>query len=453
MKNATTGLTGNRNDRQNPPNSRLTIQHRPVDTLRLDPRNPREHSKKQIAQVAESIRAFGFNVPVLIDDDNKIIAGHGRVLACQLLGISEVPTICLSHLSPEQVRAFIIADNKLTENATWNEILLGEQLKSLSEIDLNFSLEATGFEMGEIDVLIEGISQPGARAQDDPADVLPDQSEILVSAPGDWWQLGKHRVLCGNALEPASYDRLMSQQLAAVVFTDPRYNVPVDGHASQLGKKQHRDFTMACGEMSRAEFTDFLRTMCKRLVSASRDGAIHFICMDWRHIGELLDASKDVYDEVKNMCVWVKENAGKGSLYRSQHQLILVFKQGKQSHRNNVQLREFGRCRSDVWQYPGANSFSRATGTTPAWARFTAVSTNLFSYSSRASNHTATMCSWGNSVVPGAMSGSTRARIHFPAQPPKGTCSTSTLQASLSPSSQMPSWTARRGATSFWILF
>ncbi len=361
MKNATTGLTGNRNDRQKPANSRLTIQQRQIDTLRLDLRNPREHSKKQIAQIAESIRAFGFNVPVLIDDDNKIIAGHGRVLACQLLDISEVPTICLSHLSPEQVRAFIIADNKLTENATWNEILLGEQLKSLSEIDLNFSLEATGFEMGEIDVLIEGISQPGARAQDDPADVLPDQSEILVSAPGDWWQLGKHRVLCGNALEPASYDRLMSQQLAAVVFTDPRYNVPVDGHASQLGKKQHRDFTMACGEMSRAEFTDFLRTMCKRLVSASRDGAIHFICMDWRHIGELLDASKDVYDEVKNICVWVKDNAGMGSLYRSQHQLILVFKQGKQSHRNNVQLGQFGRSRSNVWQYPGANSFSRAT--------------------------------------------------------------------------------------------
>ena len=337
------------------------IQQRPVDTLRLDPRNPREHSKKQIAQVAESIRAFGFNVPVLIDDDNKIIAGHGRVLACQLLGITEVPAICLSHLSPEQVRAFIIADNKLTDNSTWNEILLGEQLKSLSEIDLNFRLEATGFEMGEIDVLIEGLSQPGDSAQDDPADVLPDQSEILVSAPGDWWQLGKHRVLCGNALEPASYDRLMSQQLAAVVFTDLPCNVPIDGHASGLGKKQHRNFAVASGKMSPAEFTDFLGTVCKRLVSASRDGAIHFLCIDWRHVGELLGAGREAYDEVKNMCVWVKENAGKGSLYRSQHQLILVFKQGKHSPSNNVQLGRFGRCRSNVWQYPGANSFSRAT--------------------------------------------------------------------------------------------
>ena len=207
MNNLTTIRTSDRTDPRKPPNSelaqdRLEIQHRPVDTLQLDPLNPREHSKKQIAQIAESIRAFGFNVPVLIDDKNKIIAGHGRFLACRLLGITEIPTICLGHLSPEQIRAFIIADNKLTENATWNEILLGEQLKSLSEIDFNFSLEATGFEMGEIDVLIEGLSQPGDSAQDDPADVLPDQSAILVSAPGDWWQLGKHSVLCGDALDP-----------------------------------------------------------------------------------------------------------------------------------------------------------------------------------------------------------------------------------------------------------
>jgi ParB-like chromosome segregation protein Spo0J len=366
VKNLTTVRTSDRTARREPPSSdlaqdRLTIQHRPVDTLRLDPRNPREHSKKQIAQVAESIRAFGFNVPVLIDDDNKIIAGHGRVLACQLLGITEIPTICLGHLSPEQIRAFIIADNKLTENATWNESLLGEQLKSLSEIELNFSLEATGFEMGEIDVLIEGLSQPGDSAQDDPADVLPDQSEILVTAPGDWWQLGKHRVLCGDALEPGSYDRLMTQQRAAVVFTDPLCNVPTHGHALGRGEKQRRDFPTACGDMSRAEYTDFLGTVCKRLVSASCDGAIHFLCIDWRHVGVLLAAGMETYDELKNICVWVKDNARIGSLYRSQHQLILVFKQGKQSRRNSAQLGQFGRRRSDVWQYPGANSISRAT--------------------------------------------------------------------------------------------
>jgi DNA modification methylase len=365
VKNARTIVTSDRTDRHEPCNSgpaqdRLAIEQRQIDALRLDALNPREHSKKQIAQIAESIRAFGFNVPVLIDDDNKIIAGHGRFLACKQLGITEVPTICLSHLSPEQIRAFVIADNKLTENSTWNEILLGEQLKSLSEIELNFSLEATGFEMGEIDLLIEGLSQPGDVAQD-PANVVPDDSETSVSSPGDWWQLGKHRVLCGDALELGSYERLMTKQLADIVFTDPPYNVPIDGHASGLGKKQHRDFGMACGEMSQAEFTDFLRTVCKRLVGASHDGAIHFICMDWRHVGELLDAGRDAYDEVKNICVWVKNNGGMGSLYRSQHELILVFKQGKDSHRDNVQLGQFGRYRSNVWQYPGANSSFRAT--------------------------------------------------------------------------------------------
>jgi DNA modification methylase len=339
--------------------SRLMIQHLPIDTLQLDPHNPREHSEKQIAQIAESIRAFGFNVPVLIGDDGRIIAGHGRVLACKQLGITEIPTIRLSHLSPDQVRAFVIADNKLTENSTWNEILLGEQLKSLAEIDLDFSLETTGFEMGEIDILIEGLSQPSDNAED-PADALPDESGIPVSSPGDCWQLGKHRVLCGDALEITSYQRLMGQQLADLVFTDPPYNVPIDGHASGSGKKHHHDFAMACGEMNRAGFTDFLTTVCKRLVGASREGAIHFICMDWRHVGELLDAGRQVYDEVKNICVWVKNNAGMGSLCR-QHEFVIVFKQGQHSHRNNVQLGQFGRNRSNVWQYPGANSFSRST--------------------------------------------------------------------------------------------
>jgi len=361
MTNAKTVLMADPSERLETGSSRLVIQHRRIDTLHLDPLNPRAHSQKQVAQIAESIRAFGFNVPALIDDSNKIIAGHGRVLACQLLGIAEIPTICLSHLSPAQIRAFIIADNKLTENSTWDEILLAEQLKSLSQIDLSFSLEATGFEIGEIDLLIDGLSQASDATQD-PADDLPEQSEILVSTSGDCWQLGKHRVLCGDALEAASYDRLMAQKLAALVFTDPPYNVPIDGHASGLGKKQHRNFAMACGEMSRTEFTEFLATVCKRLVGASREGSIHFIFMDWRHVGELLEAGRNEYDEVKNICVWVKDNAGMGSLYRSQHELILVFKHGKQSHRNNVQLGQFGRYRSNVWLYPGANSFSRASG-------------------------------------------------------------------------------------------
>ena len=266
VRNAKTVLIADRSEREKTPSSRLTIQHQPVDTLQLDPSNPRENSEKQIAQIAESIRAFGFNVPVLIDEHNKIIAGHGRVRAGKRLGMTEIPTIRLSHLSPNQARAFIIADNKLTENSTWNEPLLAEQLKSLSEIDLNFSLEATGFEMCEIDLLIEGLSQPGDATQD-PADGLPEQSEILVTSPGDCWQLAKHRLLCGDALVPESYERLMTRQRAAMVFTEPRHNVPNNGHASGLGKRQHRDFAMARGEMSRVEFAELVEDTIRRIES------------------------------------------------------------------------------------------------------------------------------------------------------------------------------------------
>jgi hypothetical protein len=290
----------------------------------------------------------------------RVIAGHGRLLACKLLGMTEVPTISLAHLSPFQIRAFVIADNKLTENSTWNEVLLGEQLKTLSEVELNFSLEATGFEMGEIDLLIEGLA-PSADSTQDPADAIPEKPGFGVTKPGDWWKLGEHRLLCGDALDPVSYVRLLGDRLAAVIFADPPYNVRIDGHASGLGKTKHHDFAMASGEMSRAEFTDFLRRVCSRLARSSANGSIHFICMDWRHVGELLDAGGEVYDELKNICVWVKDNAGMGSFYRSHHEFILVFKQGTRSHRNNVQLGQFGRYRTNVWQYPGANSFSRST--------------------------------------------------------------------------------------------
>jgi len=182
-----------------------------------------------------------------------------------------------------------------------------------------------------------------------------------VTAVGDLWQLGKHRVLCGDALDRASYSRVMGNRLAALVFTDPPYNVPIDGYASGLGKKQHSNFIMASGEMSEAEFTDFLSNACNLLARYSYDGSIHFICMDWRHVGELLAAGRAAYDDLKNLCVWTKDNAGMGSFYRSQHELIFVFKSGRNSHRNNVQLGQYGRYRTNVWNYPGVNSFSRST--------------------------------------------------------------------------------------------
>jgi len=288
-----------------------------------------------------------------------VIAGHGRLGACRELGWGEVPTLCLDHLSPEQARAFRIADNRLTEIAVWDERLLAQQLKDLSLLGLDFNIEVTGFEMAEIDLRIAGLEDVPERA-DDPADAVPEVSAgPSVSKLGDLWLLGGHRVFSGNALHPKGVAALMGDERAAMVFTDPPYNVPIDGHASGLGAVHHRPFPMASGEMDAAEFTAFLGETFRNLCAFSVDGALHYICMDWRHVEELLAAGRDAYGELKNLCVWVKDNAGMGSLYRSQHELVFVFKHGRQGHRNNVQLGQFGRNRSNVWHYPGANSFAR----------------------------------------------------------------------------------------------
>ena len=337
----------------------LKIIYRSIEDLTPDPANPRRHSKKQIRQIAASIEEFGFVVPILINRDRRIIGGHGRALAGCAVGMTEVPTVCLDHLTPAQLRAFAIADNKLTENATWDDRLLAEQLRDLSLLGLDFSLEVTGFEMGEIDLRIASLEESPAPG-DDPADVLPEVSVgPWVSQLGDLWFLGHHRLVCGSALDAGAVAVMMGEERAAAIFTDPPYNVQIDGHASGLGAVHHRPFPMASGEMNKAEFTAFLARALCNLVAFSTAGSLHYICMDWRHLDELLAAGGEAYGELKNLCVWVKHNSGMGSLYRSQHELIFVFKQCAAAHRNNIQLGQFGRNRSNVWHYPGANSFGR----------------------------------------------------------------------------------------------
>ena len=336
---------------------RVQVIYRPISELKLDPKNPRAHSPRQVRQIARSIESFGFNVPVLIDANGKVIAGHGRILACQLLGHTEVPTISLEHLSEAQAKAFMIADNRLTENSTWDDRLLAEQLKELSELELDFSLEATGFEVGEIDLRIEGLTADPEDA--DPTDVLPEQrSESPVTRPGDLWLLDRHRVYCASALEESSYAVLMQAEQAAMVFTDPPYNVAIAGNVSGLGATCHREFAMACGELDDAQFTAFLTQACTLFARHSIDGALHFIFMDWRHLGELLAAGRSVYTELKNVCVWIKNHTGMGAFYRSRHELVFVFKHGRARHRNNVQLGRFGRDRTNVWPYPSPRTLS-----------------------------------------------------------------------------------------------
>ncbi len=338
---------------------RLAIEYRSIASLKANPHNPRVHSDRQIKQIARSIQTFGPIVPVLVDRTLQVIAGHGRVQAAELLGLRELPTICVEHLTETQAKAFAIADNKLTENSTWNEKLLGEQLQSLSEVELDFDIETTGFEVAEIDLLIDGLS-PANTSSPDVADRIPDTAE-QVSQANDVWLLGEHRVLCGDSRDATNYSILMDSRKADLVFIDPPYNVKIAGHATGLGAIQHQNFKMAAGEMSTGEFMDFLARVFSYLTAHSIDGSLHFVCMDWGHSLEILTASKHAYAEVKALCVWVKDNGGMGSLYRSQHELVWVFKNGKESHRNNIQLGQFGRYRTNIWNYPGVNSFSRTT--------------------------------------------------------------------------------------------
>ena len=336
-------------------NRDLRVEHRPIATLALRRGNPRTHSPKQVRQIADSIETFGFTNPVLIDSKGTVIAGHGRVRAAGLLGMESVPTIRLEHLSEEQIRAYVIADNRLAENAGWDRELLALELQGLAELEIDFDLTVTGFETAEIDLLIGDPADEGP----DPADEIP-QSEPgsrAVSRPGDLWAIGRHRLLCADATDGAAYERLLEGERAQMVLVDPPYNVPIDGHVSGLGRIKHADFAMASGEMSEAEFVSFLERTLGHHAAHSRDGAIHFVFMDWRHLYELLTAGRAVYSEVKNLWVWAKSNAGMGSLYRSRHELIAVFKAGTAAHINNVELGRHGRHRTNVWEYPGFSGF------------------------------------------------------------------------------------------------
>jgi ParB-like chromosome segregation protein Spo0J len=332
------------------------------DPAQLTPRNPnaRTHSARQIKQIAASIEKFGFLNPALVDSSNGIIAGHGRVEAAKLLGMNDIPTVCVDHLTPAQVRAYVIADNRLAELAGWDRKLLALELLELS-IQPNFDVTVTGFETAEVDILIGDLSEESP----DEADEVPeiDRTKPTVSKAGDRWRIGDHYLLCGNALDQTAYRHLLEDAKAQLVFVDPPYNVPISGNVSGLGKNQHCEFAMASGEMNRSEFRTFLETSFEHLCAASTDGSIHFVCMDWRHMGEVLDAAHNTYHELKNLCVWTKTNAGMGSFYRSQHEFVFAFKNGTAPHINNIELGRFGRNRTNVWNYAGSNTFSphRAT--------------------------------------------------------------------------------------------
>jgi DNA modification methylase len=336
---------------------RLKIVYRHINEVKPDPRNPRIHSPRQIRKLAKIIAGLGFNVPVLIGRNGELLAGHARYAACKILGLKEIATIELDHLDEHQARSFALADNRLSDLSEWNQQLVAQHLWELSQV-LDFDVELSGFDIGEIDFKIEELNS----SDEGEPDALDNFSEVSpkaysVARAGDLFVLNDHRILVANALEESSFVTLMNGKRASMILSDPPYNLRIENFVSGLGKIQHTNFAMASGEMSEAEFIVFLRQICSLFARHSYNGSLHYLFIDWRHVGELLTAAKAVYSELKNIAVWVKSTPGMGSLYRSQHELVAIFKSGHGPHRNNIQLGQFGQNRSNVWSYASINSF------------------------------------------------------------------------------------------------
>jgi len=316
--------------------------------------NARKHPRKQVQQIATSIQTFGFNVPIVVNGRNEILAGHGRYQAALLLGLETVPCLRVDHLTEVQERAFRLCDNRIAEGSTWDGDLLGQELAAIvAATSMEVDVTELGFTLAEVDVAIEGMAP---QEPNDPADDVLPEAPLRRCEPGDIWQLGPHRLICGDVRDPGVLDALMEGWRARMVFTDPPYNVPVDGHVSGRGRIRHREFAMASGEMNRAEFSRFLGASLGALAGASLDGAIHFVCIDWRHLDEMLAAGAQVYGGLKNLVVWVKDRGGMGSFYRSRHELVCVFKLGDGAHVNGFELGQHGRYRTNVWEYRGVTS-------------------------------------------------------------------------------------------------
>lgn len=330
------------------------IEERRIELLRPYKRNARTHSKKQVAQIARSIERFGFTNPVLVSDDGEIIAGHGRVEAAKSLGLKMVPTLALSHLSETERRAYVLADNKLALNAGWDQEILAIELQAL--VDLEFDTELTGFSLAEVDLVLDEASEADPEGCEAPEDLVTAVADEPVTRKGDLWVLGNHRLLCGDTQAEGDIARLMGNEQADLVFTDPPYNVAIDGNVCGLGSVKHREFAFASGEMSRTQFVTFLKATLGNMAYVMRDGAIAYVCMDWRHMGELLEAGEASFTELKNLVVWNKTNGGMGAFYRSKHELVFVFKQGTAAHTNSFGLGETGRYRTNVWDYAGISS-------------------------------------------------------------------------------------------------
>ena len=329
------------------------IEYVPIDDLKPYPGNPRKHPKRQQNKLDRNLSAFGIVLPVLVDADGVIIAGEAVHAAAKRLGYSEIPILRIDHLAAAEVKGLRIALNRLAELAEWDEEKLALEFQGL--IDIDFDVDLTGFDNAEADLIIDHAFAPVAAG---PADVVPEVEGEPVSRLGDLWLADEHLIFCGDARNPAAYSAVLQGRLARMVITDPPYNVKVQGNVCGSGAIKHDEFIMASGEMSGEEFQRFLEVVIRNLVVSTVLGSLHYLFMDWRHLRPLQEVCDKDYGPQVNLCVWVKTNGGMGSLYRSRHELVVVYKNGSAPHVNNVQLGRYGRNRTNVWEYEGVNSLS-----------------------------------------------------------------------------------------------
>jgi DNA modification methylase len=331
------------------------IEMVPLKSLKKSARNARTHSKKQIEQIANSILRFGFITPIVVDTRNRIRAGFGRAEAAESIGLKTVPVIRVTDLNETELRAYMLADNRIAEGAGWDKELLAVELNELQialpEIGLDLSI--TGFEPGEVDTIIGDF----ADRETNPEDEIPEATEVATAEPGDLFHLDNHRLIVGDARDSNVYDQLMGSQTAEMAFLDPPYNVRIQGNAAGHGRIKYREFAHGSGELTSPQFTQFLKNTLRTCAHFITDGGIAYVCMDWRHSSELLEAGASAFDELKNIVVWVKSQAGLGSFYRSAHEFVFVYKKGKTPHINTFGLGQNGRSRTNVWSYSGVNSF------------------------------------------------------------------------------------------------
>lgn len=334
-------------------NQRFTMAYMPIGDIKTNPLDPRVYNRAEKRRIAKALKKFGA-LPLITDAEGNLISSNILLEAAQMAGFTEVPIIKANHLTKAEAKALMLAQVRLVERGEWDERLLGEVLRELTLEGLDLDLTITGFDPPEIDLLILALEN----GEEEPH-VANERSAAgpRVSRLGDLWILGPHRLHCADALDAGSYRTLLGSELAQIVFSDVPYNISIEDNVSGKGEVTHPNFAMASGEMSEDEFIEFLTTALTLMVANSVDGSLHYIAMDWRHMHEIQLAGRKSYDSLQNVCVWCKDKGGMGSLYRSQHELFFVFKKGKKPHRNNVQLGRFGRNRTNVWKYPGVNTF------------------------------------------------------------------------------------------------